>query len=192
MARTHRFAETGARPKPHATEGVTTASMPPATQAVEDEMLIAAVPFAIGSRMSVPNPSADQFALRPTQVREITLRVLLVVVGSPLPAARLTRFVTNASGRAEQRNSGGPTCVVGDHGPLVTPRSMTPGSRHRLALAARRDSPERQCHRTRPSSRCTWLPAIGMGGASGKDGCGVASQRARIICTTLSTTVSSP
>ena len=46
MARTHPFAETGARPKPHATEGVTTASMPPATQAVEDEMLAATVPFA--------------------------------------------------------------------------------------------------------------------------------------------------
>ena len=34
MARTHPFAETGARPKPHATEGVTPASMPPATPAV--------------------------------------------------------------------------------------------------------------------------------------------------------------
>ena len=32
MARTHPFAETGARPKPHATEGVTPASMPPATR----------------------------------------------------------------------------------------------------------------------------------------------------------------
>jgi hypothetical protein len=52
MARTHPFAEAGARPKPHATEGVTTASMPHATRAVEDEMLIAAAPFAIGSRMS--------------------------------------------------------------------------------------------------------------------------------------------
>src|ERR1700677_1798078 len=59
MARTHPFAETGARPKPHATEGVTPASMPPTIQAVEDEMLIAAAPFAIGSRVSVPNPSAD-------------------------------------------------------------------------------------------------------------------------------------
>ena len=72
MARTHPFAEAGARPKPHATEGVTTASMPPATPAVEDEMLIPTAPFAIGSRMSVPNPSADQFAPRPTQVRETT------------------------------------------------------------------------------------------------------------------------
>ena len=42
MARTHPFAETGARPKPHATEGVTAASMPPATQAGEDEMMVAA------------------------------------------------------------------------------------------------------------------------------------------------------
>ena len=88
MARTHPFAETGARPKPHATEGVTTASMPPANPAVEDEMLIATAPFAIGSRMSVPNPSADQFAPRPTQVIGITPRVLLVVAGSPFPGAR--------------------------------------------------------------------------------------------------------
>ncbi len=54
MARTHPFAETGARPKPHATEGVTTASMPHATQAVEEEMLIAAALFALGRRTSVP------------------------------------------------------------------------------------------------------------------------------------------
>jgi len=127
MARTHPFAEAGARPKPHATEGVTTASMPHATQAIEDEMLIAAAPFAIGSRMSVPNPSADQFAPRPTQVREIIPRVLLVVVGSPLPAARLTCFLSSAYGRAKPRNGGGPSCVVGDHGPLVTPRSRTSG-----------------------------------------------------------------
>src|SRR3954452_16114847 len=65
MARTHPFAETGARPKPHATEGVTSASMPTAMPAVEDEMLAATAPFAIGLQMSVPNPPVDQFALRP-------------------------------------------------------------------------------------------------------------------------------
>ena len=65
MARPHPFAEPGARPNPHATEGVTPASMPPATPAVEDEMLAATVPFAIGSRMSAPNLPADQFAPRP-------------------------------------------------------------------------------------------------------------------------------
>jgi len=65
MARTHPFAETGARPKPHATEGVTPASMPLATPVVEDEMLAATAPFTIGRRMSVPNPPGDQFAFRP-------------------------------------------------------------------------------------------------------------------------------
>ena len=65
MARTHPFAETGARPKPHATEGVPPASMPTAAAAVEDEMLAATAPFTIGHQMSVPNPPGDQFALRP-------------------------------------------------------------------------------------------------------------------------------
>jgi hypothetical protein len=44
---------------------VTPVSMPPATPAVEDEMLAATVPFAIGSRMLAPNLPADQFAPRP-------------------------------------------------------------------------------------------------------------------------------
>ena len=65
MARTRPFAETGARPKPHATEGVTPASIPPVTPAVEDEMVAATAPFAIGRRMFVANPPGDQFALRP-------------------------------------------------------------------------------------------------------------------------------
>ena len=84
----------------------------------------------------MPNPSADQFPPRPTQVRDITPQMLQVLVGSTFPAARITRFLDSVSGRAEPRNSGGPSCVVGDHGPLVTPRSRTSESRDRLALEA--------------------------------------------------------
>jgi hypothetical protein len=181
MTGTHPFAETGTRPKPHSTEGVTPASMPPAAPVVEDEMLAARAQFTIGSPMSVPNPPTDQFSPRPTQVREITPWGLLIVVVSPFLAARITRFLASVSGRAGPRNSGGPSCVVGDRGPLVAPRSMTPESRNRVVLASRRDCLERQCHRTKPWSRCTRLSAIGMGSASGKDSCGAVSQRARII-----------
>jgi hypothetical protein len=82
--------------------------MPPAAPVVEDEMLAATAQFTIGSPMSVPNPPADQFAPHPTQVREITPWVVLIVVVSPFPAARIMRFLASVSGRAEPRHSGGP------------------------------------------------------------------------------------
>src|SRR3954452_16647696 len=56
MARTHPFAETGARPQTARDRGETPASMPLATPVGEDEMLATTAPFAIIRRMSVPNP----------------------------------------------------------------------------------------------------------------------------------------
>jgi hypothetical protein len=71
-----------------------------------------------------------------TQVNEISPRVLLIVAGSPFLAARLMHVLASAYGRGGPRNSGGPSCVVGDHGPVATPRSMTLKLRHRPVLAA--------------------------------------------------------
>jgi alcohol dehydrogenase (cytochrome c) len=45
--------------------------------------------------------------------------------GRPVLTDVYTRFLAGDSGRAEPRSSGGPSCVLGDHGPLVTPRSRT-------------------------------------------------------------------
>jgi len=71
MARTHPFAETGARPKPRATEGVTPTSIPPATQAVEDEMLTATALLSTRSGISAPDPPGDQPTPLPvTRVKE--------------------------------------------------------------------------------------------------------------------------
>ena len=133
MARTHPFAETGARPKPHATEGVTLDSMPPAKPAVEDEMLAAAAPSAIGRRLSVPKPPGEQFALRSTQVREIAPRVLPVVAGSLLPAARLTRFLASLPDVPDDRAAEVHLCrrrsrATGDatHGPGRHPNVADP------------------------------------------------------------------
>jgi hypothetical protein len=162
MARTHPFAETGARPKPHATEGVTPASMPPATPAVEDAMLAATAQFIIGSPMSVPNPPADQFAPRPMQVREITPWVLLIVIVSPFPAARITRFLASVSGRAEPRKQRRPLLCRWRSRATGEATFETSEYSHRHAVAARWDCVERQRHGTEAWLRCAWPSAIGM------------------------------